>query len=478
MTLLVIFFVIAWGLGITRIFLWIDNFSSSISKFIFFILAWLLFSITTIGILSPISIIIGIVEIFRQWIRYRARKQQPENESNISLWREARKNDRIKLIYSYVISFSLTVMQTNGLISAEMGTIRNNVPLSLITKIGIVLYFILILPPTLMRFVFFQRKLRYGLEISFCLAVSLFISLLVVFFAIGYLLPTFGLFATLSVYCILSYKSTEYSAEWCSYTINPILFMLIALTLMTFISRVITNYTLWYIPVLEAIFACYILTRHKDKAVPIQPEQPIEPLNPSLEPPQPTPEPSRPPINQSSELIAVGLASIGRTTSLPNEYLTEAKTAERRNIERPFLRQLADKYRDEAHRKVLARRFMVYKETTLFIVYALVLKGDKELHDRVRQGLKEHLLLGVSTEAQKKRNDCWHRISRKFNDEYKKHREYGTALKFSFWSTLAEEKPDWFTLESVSEFLGNNMLHDVFMYSYKAVERKYKDLAK
>lgn len=472
---LVIILLVAWALGVIRIFLCIDDFfSSPVSKFIFFILAWLLFPI--MGILSIVSIIIGIVEIFRQWTRYRARKQQKENELNISLWREACKNDKIKLIYSYVISFSLTIAETNGLINAEIGTVRGNISLSLINQIGTVLYLMLILPPTLMRFVIFQRKLRYGLEISFCLAVSLFVSLCLIFLVTGYLLPTFGLFATLSVYCILSYKSTEYSTEWHSYTINPTLFMLVALTLMTFICRFMTNHTRWYLPLLEAIFAYCVLTRHKNKTANREPEPPSG--TPIQEPRQELrQEPHRPPIDIASELTDIGLALIGRKTTVPNKYLTTERTNERRNIERPFLRLLADRYRDETQRKILARHFMIYKEVTLFLAYSVILKGDKELHYSVRRKLNDCLSLGITPEALKKRNDCWRRISQKFNDEYKRTASMGNALTFSFWSTLAEDNTDWVTHDTINEMLANDSLHDIFRYSYKVVEREYKDLA-
>lgn len=161
---LVIFLVISWVLGSIRIFLWIDNFFSSyVSKWLTFIIAWVLFPYS--GILSPIPMLIGIIEIFRQLTRFIARKQQGQNETNISLWTEACINDRIKLIYSYVIYSSLIMFQVAGLINAEMqdkygfGIIRN-MPFFTIHLTGAVIYLILILPPTLIRFVALQRN-RY-----------------------------------------------------------------------------------------------------------------------------------------------------------------------------------------------------------------------------------------------------------------------------------------------------------------------------
>ena len=495
MILLVIFLVIAWILGSIRIFLWIDNFFSSyVSKCLMFTIAWILFPYS--GILSSIPMIIGIIEIFRQWIRYSARKQQGQDESNISLWAEARANDRIKLIYPYVIFSSLIMFQVAGLINAETHSkygfeIIGNMPFSAIATTGTIIYLILIAPPTAIRFLVLQRKLRYGIEISFYLAISLFISLLGIFLAIRYLLPTFGLLATLSVYCILSYKSTEYSEEWCSYSVNPILFILIALTLMTLISRVVTNYERWYIPVLEAIFACCVLTRHKDKTAPAQPQQPREPSRNSNTGEQTTHtrQPSEPPRNEPRQelrqsstplhdkadtLIDIGLACIGRITARDNPYITPEQTQSRHNAERPFLSILSERYTDKDTRKALARYFMLYKEFTLFVIFAMVLENYKPLHTKIRSRLKIRLSQGLPSNVIAKRNEYWRKLSEKFHESYTRTHDLAGTLDYVFWSVLPEKLKG----ESFADLVGNGCLMQIFNYTRNAVAQKYNNLTK
>lgn len=489
---LVIFLVISWVLGSIRIFLWIDNFFSSyVSKWLTFIIAWVLFPYS--GILSPIPMLIGIIEIFRQLTRFIARKQQGQNETNISLWIEARINDRIKLIYSYVIYSSLIMFQVAGLINAEMqdkygfGIIRN-MPFFTIHLTGAVIYLILILPPTLIRFVALQRKLRYGIEISFYLAISLSISLFIIFLTIEYLLPSFGLLATLSVYWVLSYKSTEYSEEWCSYTINPILFMLIALIIMTVISRVITNYTQWYVPILEAIFACCVLTRHKNKTTPKKPEQPKisynnneneqttyrnQPPEPPHREPRQESEPPQPPQPDIADtLINIGLAHIGRITTRINPYITPEQTAERHNVERPFLKLLSKRYTDTETHKNLAIYFMVYKEVTLFVIFAMVLKNDKPLLTKIHNRLKVLLSQGLPSKVIASRNEYWRKLSEKIHENYIRTHDLAGTLDYTFWSVL----PEKLKAEGFADLTGNGYLKQIFDYTREAIAQKYKSL--
>ena len=479
----VLFLLFAWTLGIIRAFLWIDNFFSSyVSKWLMFIIAWLLFRPNGIlnGILAIIPTLIGIIKMFQ----YRVRKQYGQDESNISLWAEAHINDRIKLIYSYVIFSTLIMTQVAGLINVEMYNkygfgIINNMPLSLINEIGTIYYLILILPPTLIRFVFFQRKLKYGLEICVHLAISLFTSLLVIFLTIGYLLPSFGLLATLSFYCILSYKSTDYSEMWHSYTFNPILFMLIALLFMTFVSRIITNNTRWYIPILEAIFACYVLTKHKNKTVSEPPHNELRQevyISTGQEPRQEIHVNNNQNTRQSASdipdnMIDIGLAHIGRKTAYDNQYLTPELTAERHNIEHTFIQALAQTFTDEKTRSGLSRHFMLYKELTLFIVFNMVLKKDKELHTKIQSKLKEHLSLGLSADTLKKRNDYWRKLSQKFHESYTRTHDMAGTLEYTFWSILPE------SIKSKGIF-GRENLYNIFLYIYNAVEQEYKRYVK
>ena len=97
----------------------------------------------------------------------------------------------------------------------------------------------LMLTPTLNRFSLIRRKLKYGTEICGYLIVSLFTSLYANFFTTGYMVSSLGIMYTFAVYCILSYQSSEYSEEWYSVKINPILLTttgLISLSLFSWIT--------------------------------------------------------------------------------------------------------------------------------------------------------------------------------------------------------------------------------------------------
>ena len=114
----------------------------------------------------------------------------------------------------------------------------------------------------------------------------------------------------------------------------------------------------------------------------------------SYEPPPPSPPHEEAPRSRQDEaikLVNLGLACIGRKTKRTNLYLTPEREAERHRAEYTFLRQLAEKYRDAATRKVLAQHFMLFKEFCLFIIFSVVLKGDTELHTLVRTELTERL---------------------------------------------------------------------------------------
>ena len=66
---------------------------------------------------------------------------------------------------------------------------------------------------------------------------------------------------------------------------------------------------------------------------------------------------------QAIKLVNLGLASIGRKTKQTNPYFTPERDTERHKAEYTFLHQLAERYTDTEARKILAKHFMLYKET-------------------------------------------------------------------------------------------------------------------
>ena len=394
-----------------------------------------------------------------------------------------------KLIYAYIISPLLIMSNIGGSVIIELygkqgdkaiQRILSNNLLSEINlmsfKLGLFSYLPVMLPPTLIRFVALQRKLKYGVEISVFFSLSLFISLLSCYFLTNEMLLTFGLLNTLIMYCILSYQSLEYSEEWNSYTFHPIVFMLVALALMTFISGIMTEQKQWYLPIWEAIFACCVLTRHKDKTIPAQPEQHSE--IPHREARQEPEKPSQSADTQEPDtadtLIDIGLAHIGRITALDNPYITPEQTQSRHNVERPFLQMLSERYMDNDTRKALARHFMLYKEVTLFVIFAMVLKNDKPLLTKIHNRLKVLLSQGLPSKVIASRNEYWHKLSEKFHENYIRTHDLATTLDYVFWSVLPENLKG----EGFADLTGNGYLKQIFDYAREAIAQEYKNIAR
>ena len=216
-------------------------------------------------------------------------------------------------------------------------------------------------------------------------------------------------------------------------------------------------------PIWETIFACCVLTRHKNKIAPKEPEQPPEP--PHREPYQ-HPEPRLPLLHDTADtLIDIGLAHIGRITAHSNTYITPEQTQSRHNAERPFTKLLAERYTDANTRKALARHFMLYKEVTLFVIFAMVLKNDKPLHSKIQSRLKVRLSLGLPAKVIASRNEYWHRLSDKFNESYTRTKDLAGTLDYVFWSVLPEKIKG----EGFADLTGNGYLRDIFDYTREAV---------
>lgn len=123
--------------------------------------------------------IIGIVEMFRQWKRYKKRRIQGfVDVSNESIWQECCREDKRKLIYAYSIwplhEIILDYTMLSGVYKQIFPTFSDYI-LQIIASLTIMLGdFMLILTPTLVRFLIIRRKLKYGTEICGYLIVSLF----------------------------------------------------------------------------------------------------------------------------------------------------------------------------------------------------------------------------------------------------------------------------------------------------------------
>ena len=178
----------------------------------------------------------------------------------------------------------------------------------------------------------------------------------------------------------------------------------------------------------------------------------------------------------ANKLLEIGLARIGRKTTEPNEYLNSALDAERKAVERPFLRILANRYRTDEQRKILAKHFMLFKEMCLFISYHAILKDDTELHETVKTKLKRRLTAGMPLNAMSLRNKYWYELSKKFYEEYSRSQSMPDALTFSFWRTAVEKYPSFVNVSDMPERESREAIFEIFEYSYRAIEAEYKKL--
>ena len=192
----------------------------------------------------------------------------------------------------------------------------------------------------------------------------------------------------------------------------------------------------------------------------------------STEPPYSPPPHSKqheaPNLHQQAaiRLVSIGLATIGRKTVQPNPYLTPAQEAQRHNAERPFLLQLAAKYKDASARKVLAKHFMLYKEACLYIIFASLLKDNHELHGIIKVELTKQLSEGLDAKALIRRKDYMYAFSRAFYNEFQRSRSVERVLSFMFWSVLREKHPELGTECP----LNSNCLVAIYKYCHTVIQ--------
>ncbi len=171
-------------------------------------------------------------------------------------------------------------------------------------------------------------------------------------------------------------------------------------------------------------------------------------------------------INMAECLVNIGLTHIGRKTKTANPCITPVQMEEHQSIERPFLKLLADSYKDEVTRKTLTQYFMLYKEMLLFLIYATMLKKNPVLHIEVKGKLKERMSEGLSQEAIKKRNDYWRELSMKFYEESKGTQNIGHVLEAVFWDKLPKK------VNPIPK-CGHDSLYTIFCYINKAIVHEY-----
>ena len=318
----------------------------------------------------------------------------------MSVWSNLRTKDKIKLIYAYIVSpiwicgdigggIIIELYQKNNKILRDPTMLREVSALanSIAWKLGILTYLPLILPATVIRFIIPRREIKYGIEMYCYMLLSMFLTRVLYVVMMGELIPTLGFLDSLVMYCVLSYKTTEYQEFPRSYRyVLTFLTLGIVFVVLYFTSEHFTNTKRYIFPIWEAIALCVVLNTYKTNSITKESEQPHEATYQA-----PRQEPSNEASDMAARLVNIALAHIGRPTASPNQYLTSELTEARHQVERPFLKLLAERFKDTETRKALSRHFMLYKEVTLFIIFAMLLSKDKALHAKVRTKLKERL---------------------------------------------------------------------------------------
>ena len=492
----------AWFLGVVKVFKWANNKFISLPEPVRYVVAVALafISLFIVFIWMPI----GISEMFRRFGTYMERLsvEYAMGDKNIPLWYKIIINEHTGLILAYIV-IPLHVLLLRAAIWELSGM---TVPFTVIDMLFVYI------PPTVIRFMLKPQGFEYVSEIFFYIVVSFLCSsgFYYVFYSLLYL-PT--IFDEVFVCLVLSYKSErkEDGSKLISYS------MYFFLVVLAFIRRIVrhgkpTSEALMssavaFLIVFPFIFYFVSTKTHKrpdseqDNTTAMngdnigrqisqinykQPEQPREPsrnsntgeqTTHSNQPPKPRqePEPPQPPLHDKADtLIDIGLACIGRVTALDNPYITPEQTQSRHNVERPFLSMLSERYTDKDTRKALARHFMLYKEFTLFVIFAMVLENYKPLHTKIRSRLKIRLSQGLPSNVIAKRNEYWRKLSEKFHESYTRTHDLAGTLNYVFWSVLPEKLKG----ESFADLVGNGCLMQIFNYTRNAVAQKYNNLTK
>ena len=444
----------AWILGGIKVFTWTNSKIFFLPTVVRYVIAGFLAFISLLVVF--ISLPIGIIEIFRQggaYIKIKSVEYANKNNENIPLWYKIITNEYTGLVLAYIV-IPLHIL----LLQASTGFLEGYT----FPAIGMLFVY---LPPTIIRFVLKPQGLQYISEIFVGIVLSVFCSFCLYYVFLSWIyFPT--IFDEVSICLVLSYKSErrDNGSKMVSYSLWLLLTMLALLRrtvgLRKPLLEALTSSLIAFLIVFPFIF--YLVSKKSNGQFNNETEQLYQ--LPRQDTRQSVPA-------TADTLIDIGLAHIGRKTAYDNQYLTPELTAERHNIEHTFIQALAQTFTDEKTRSGLSRHFMLYKELTLFIVFNMVLKKDKELHTKIQSKLKEHLSLGLSADTLKKRNDYWRKLSQKFHESYTRTHDMAGTLEYTFWSILPE------SIKSKGIF-GRENLYNIFLYIYNAVEQEYKRYVK
>ena len=387
-----------------------------------------------------------------------------------TFWSNLNKYDKRKLIYAYIVSPLLIMAFLGGNFKSDAYRQTGQVitpPCGAIFALAMTSYIPTILPPIVIRFWYFKRPLSYGLELFISMWVSIIFSLLALFLMTGIPAGTLGLLGSLTVYCVLSYGSIGHNdiLKQKRYALTGLTLAVPFIVFQMFGAFPQQGFGLAW----EAVFIAIMVNCH----LPQQTETRYSSSNYSNEPPPPPPHEDAQSSRQDDaiRLVNLGLAAIGRKTKRTNLYLTPERETERHRAEHPFLRQLAEKYRDADTRKVLAKHFMLYKETCLYVIFSVVLKGDAELHSLVKDELTERLTEDLSVGVQSQRKQYMYAFSRAFYDEYQRTHNMERTLSYTFWCVLADKHPELVSTYELSRLLNMVGLGNVYRYSYDTMKR-------
>ena len=109
---------------------------------------------------------------------------------------------------------------------------------------------------------------------------------------------------------------------------------------------------------------------------------------------------------------------------------------------------------------------MLYKEMTLFVIFAMLLGNNNTLHSLVRTKLKERLSDGLSDAVIRKRNELCRTMSEKFYECYSRTHDLAVTLEYVFWNTLPEQL-------KAGEFFGKECLVHIFQFCREAVTKDF-----
>lgn len=401
---------------------------------------------------------------------------------------ELSRKDKIKLIYAYVITPILIIWMTGGNIYSEVDAkygfeTVTSVSCGTVIGLGMINSILLLFPPTLIRFLYFRRDLQYGIEIYCSMLISLAATTFLLY-PFASLFSSFvvsaGLLGSLSVYSVLSFGSRRMNTFP---RMQRYILTLVTLATPFLILYMQNNSTtkpqqvyfpLWEAIVLSVVLNSYVYnpstagntdgSSHQTSQSTSQgTSYRFEESSSQSRTPDETPE---------QRLMNIGLASIGRKTKIMNKYMTAERIEMRRRTEYPFLKLIADKYKDENERKILSKHFMLFKEMCLFIAIGVILRAKKSEHERVKADLTHRLSDGLTVQVRSWRDEYWRTLTKNFYDSYTASDDIELSLSKSFWGTLSY-KYSYILVTEDTVIQSAVRLNEIFRYIYGVISKEY-----